>query len=274
MKFSFGKDWSKSRYLYADNKSIMKFKILIVLVLLQSISSCKTGILKPSEIEGKRIPIDQSILPDSSIEDFIRPYSQHINKTLDSVLAYNPTDLNKSDGELNTALGNLMADIIIAQVNPIFKNRMGKEIDLVLLNYGGIRAAVGKGPVNARTAYSLMPFENEVVIVELSGNKINEMLSYLERNRTAHPLSGIQISVDKDYKIIEATINKEKIDPEKTYFVATSDYLQQGGDNMIFFKDPVNFYNTNYKIRNTIIDYFQKVDTLRTKRDNRYIKIQ
>lgn len=252
----------------------MKFKILFVFLLILGITSCKTGTLKPAEIEGKRIAIDQNITPDSSIENFIKPYSQHINKTLDSVLAHNPTNLNKSDGELNTALGNLMADIIMAQVNPVFKSRTGKEIDLVLLNYGGIRAAVGKGPVNARTAYSLMPFENEVVIVELSGEKINEMLSYLESNRTAHPLSGIKIKVDENYKIMEATINGKKIDPDKTYFVATSDYLQQGGDNMIFFKDPINFYNTNYKIRNTIIDYFQKVDTLKTHRDNRYIKIQ
>lgn len=252
----------------------MKFKILLAFLLMLGINSCKTGTLKPTEIEGTRIAIDKSITPDTGIENFIKPYSQHINKTLDSILAYNPTNLNKGDGELNTALGNLMADIIMAQVNPVFKSRTGKEIDLVLLNYGGIRAAVGKGPVNARTAYSLMPFENEVVIVELTGKKINEMLSYLESNRTAHPLSGIQISVDKNYKIIEATINGEKIDPEKTYFVATSDYLQQGGDNMTFFKDPVNLYNMDYKIRNTIIDYFQKVDTLKTKRDNRYMKIQ
>lgn len=252
----------------------MKFKIIFAFLLTLGMISCKTGTLEPAKIEGKRIAIDQSIPPDSSLKNFIEPYSQHINKTLDSVLAYNPTNLNKSDGELNTALGNLMADIIMEQVNPVFKSRTGEEIDLVLLNYGGIRAAVGKGPVNARTAYSLMPFENEVVIVELTGNKINEMLSYLESNRTAHPLSGIQILADENYEIIEATINEEKIDPEKTYFVATSDYLQQGGDNMVFLKDPVNFYNTDYKIRNTIIDYFKKVDTLKTKRDDRYIKIQ
>lgn len=252
----------------------MKFKTLIAFLLFLGISSCKTTILEPAQIEGKRIAIDTSIAPDTSIENFIKPYSIHIDKTLDSTLAYNPRDLNKSDGELNTALGNLMADIIMAQAGPIFKSRTAKEIDLVVLNYGGIRSSVGKGPVNARTAYGLMPFENEVVIVELSGDKINEMLSYLESNRTAHPLSGIQIRVDEDYKIIEATINGEKIDPEKTYFVATSDYLQQGGDNMSFFKDPVNLYTTDYKIRNTIIDYFKKVDTLKTKRDTRYIKIQ
>lgn len=256
------------------NKSTMKFKILISFLIILVASSCKTGTLEPAEITGNRIAIDQTITPDTSIENFIKPYSQHINKTLDSILAYNPTNLNKNDGELNTALGNLMADIIMIQVNPVFQSRTGKKIDFVLLNHGGIRAAIGKGTVNARTAYSLMPFENEVVVAELTGKKINELLSYLEKNRTAHPISGIQISVDQSYKIIDATINGEKIDPEKTYFVATSDYLQQGGDNMTFFKDPVNIYITNYKIRNTIIDYFQKVDTLKTKRDNRYIKIQ
>ena len=112
----------------------MKFKIVFAFLLMLVIFSCKTGILEPTEIEGKRIAIDQSITPDTSIENFIKPYSLHINKTLDSVLAYNPTNLNKSDGELNTALGNLMADIIMEQVNPVFKSRTGKEINIKIWN--------------------------------------------------------------------------------------------------------------------------------------------
>lgn len=210
---------------------------------------------------------------DTSIENFIKPYSIHINKTLDSTLAFNPFDLDKTDGELNTAIGNLMADIVLEQANPIFKSRTGEEIDLVLLNHGGIRSSIPKGAVTARTAYSVMPFENEVVVVELSGQKVKEMLTYLESNRTAHPLSGISIVVNKDYKVTEATIGKEDIDDNKNYFVATSDYLQQGGDNMNFFQDPVNLYRTDYKIRNALIDFFEKIDTIKTARDNRYIQI-
>ncbi len=247
-----------------------KFYLLFLSILL--LAGCKNEPLVKVEMEGKRILIDENITPDREIENFVKPYSDHINQTLDSILAYNPSDLNKSDGELNTAIGNLMADIVMEQANPVFRSRTGKDIDIVLLNYGGIRSTVGAGPVTARTAYSLMPFENEIVIAELTAEKIKEMLSYLENNRTAHPLSGIEIKMDENYKITGTTIKGQKIKPGNTYFVATSDYLQQGGDSMDFLKDPVSLHRVNYKIRTAIIDYFGKVDTLKTARDNRYTR--
>ncbi|CAN5283541.1 5'-nucleotidase [soil metagenome] len=248
---------------------ISKALIICFLILF---CSCRNEPLQSVEIQAERINIDASIKANEELENFIRPYSDHINRTLDSVLAYNPDDLNKSDGELNTALGNLMADIVMEQANPVFKSRTGNDIDLVLLNHGGIRSTVGKGDITSRTAYSLMPFENEIVVAEITGEKVQEMLSYLEKNKTAHPISGIEIKMSNNYRITSAKINGREIEPSKNYFVATSDYLQQGGDNMIFFEDPVGLYRVDYKIRNAIIDYFGKVDTIRTARDNRYIR--
>ena len=247
-----------------------KFTFITVLLATILISGCKNAPLVNTEIRGERISIDEKISPDREIEEFVKPYSEHINKTLDSILAYNPTDLNKSDGELNTAIGNLMADIVLDQANPVFKSRTGNDINMVLLNHGGIRSSIGAGPVTARTAYNIMPFENEIVVVELTAEKIQDMLDYLENNRTAHPLRGIEIKMDDNYKITSTTINGNPIESGSTYFVATSDYLQQGGDNMNFLKDPVSLHRIDYKIRNAIIDYFGKVDTLRTARDNRY----
>jgi 2',3'-cyclic-nucleotide 2'-phosphodiesterase (5'-nucleotidase family) len=180
--------------------------------------------------------------------------------------------LNKSDGELNTAIGNFMADVVLEQANPIFKSRTGNDIDMVILNHGGIRSTIEEGPLTARTAYSIMPFENEIVVAELSGTKIREMLAYLENNRTAHPVSGIKIEMDRDYKITSASIDGQPIEEDGSYFVATSDYLQQGGDNMNFLKDPKSLHVIDYKLRNAYIDYFNKVDTLKTARDDRYIR--
>lgn len=248
------------------------YQIFTLYISLMLLAGCKNERLVNAELKGKRIEINNSISPDAEIENFIRPYSEHINKALDSVLAYNPFDLNKSEGELNTAIGNLMADIVMEQANPVFQSRTGNGIDMVLLNHGGIRSTIGKGPVTSRTAYNIMPFENEIVVAELTGGKIQEMLDYLENNRTAHPLSGLQIEMNNNYKITGTLINGKPIDPSATYFVATSDYLQQGGDNMNFFKDPVSLHFIDYKIRNAIIDHFQKVDTIKTSRDNRYIR--
>lgn len=212
----------------------MSLNPFLPILLLFGILSCNTNRYHPIEISGKRIPIEKTLAPDTAIQNFIKPYSVHIDKTLDSVLAYNPTNLSKTDGKLNTAIGNLLADLVMEQANPVFKSRTGNDIDLVLLNQGGIRSTIGIGPVTSRTAYQIMPFENEIVVVEITGAKLEEMLTYLEKAETAHPLSGIQILVDEKHKVIEATVNGKKIDRNKTYFVATSDYLQQGGDNMNF----------------------------------------
>ncbi|MDT0644361.1 5'-nucleotidase [Zunongwangia sp. F363] len=252
----------------------MKFyRLAYILLCFFLISSCKTEHYS-AKIEEKRIAIDSDIQQDTSITNFIQPYKEHINSVLDSALAYNPSNLSTSDGDLNTAIGNLMADIVLEQANPVFRQRTGHNIDAVLLNYGGIRSTLNKGKVTARSAYALMPFENEIVVAQLTGAKMKEMLQYLEDAGTAHPVSGIKIKMNDNYKIVEATIDGKPIDTSKTYFVATSDYLQQGGDNMAFFNNPEKLYNVDYKLRNAIIDYFRKVDTIEAKVDNRFIRIK
>ncbi|MDX1761610.1 MAG: 5'-nucleotidase [Christiangramia sp.] len=250
----------------------------IHLILLSSfliISSCKgtkTEDIEVAKITSERIAIDDELKEDNEITEFIAPFKDHLNKTLDSVIAYNPTLLSKNDGDLNTALGNLMADVVMIQANPVIKKRTGRDIDFVLLNHGGIRSELPEGGVTSRSAYNLMPFENEIVVAELSGKKVKEFLKYLEKAKTAHPVSGIKIKADRNYKITKASVKGKEVDENKTYLVATSDYLYNGGDNMKFFKDPVNLYGADYKIRNALIDYFNKVDTIRTQIDDRYIR--
>ena len=248
------------------------FKLFSPILLALVILSCKDASVEPVKIKGQRIVIDNKVEANAEIKDFITPFKEHLNKTLDSTLAYNPRTMLKSDGDLNTAIGNLMANIVMEQANPVFKNRTGKEIDMVLLNHGGIRSGLNKGNISTRSAYALMPFENEIVVAEISGVKIKEMLTYLERAKTAHPVGGVQITMDQNYKVTSATIKNEDVKEDKTYFVATSDYLQQGGDNMSFFKDPVSLTKIDYKLRNAIIDYFKKVDTLKVTKDNRFIR--
>jgi 2',3'-cyclic-nucleotide 2'-phosphodiesterase (5'-nucleotidase family) len=223
-------------------------------------------------IEGKRIEINDSIQGVSKIEAFIEPYREHVNKNLDSVLAYSVDTYSKSDGDLNTAIGNLMADAIIEQSNPIFKSRTGHNIDIVLVNHGGIRAILSKGNTTTRTAYEIMPFENSVVVTELKGLQVKELISYLQKAKRAHPISGLTIELDKNYDLIEAKVNGELIDDHKIYYVATNDYLYGGGDRMDFFRKSDTLHVLDYKIRNVLIDYFTKKDTINPVIDNRFIK--
>ncbi len=236
--------------------------------------SCKQEPTHLSKIEGKQININDSIPANTKIENFVTPYRNHLNKTLDSTLAYNPKTLSKNDGHLNTAIGNLMADLVFEQANPVFKKRTQQNIDFVLLNHGGIRSIISKGNISTRTAYQVMPFENNIVVLELTAKKVEELVVYLIKKQRAHPLSKhIKITLNQNNSLQKLLIHNKPINPKKTYFVATSDYLFNGGDGMKFFSNPISITETNYMIRNAMIDYFKKIDTLSPKIDNRFIKL-
>jgi 2',3'-cyclic-nucleotide 2'-phosphodiesterase (5'-nucleotidase family) len=251
----------------------MKFKYIFICVTALILNSCKHESYL-YKIEGKQINISDSLETNAEIDAFIKPYREHVSNDLDSVLAYSVGTYSKTDGELNTAIGNLFADAVLEEANPIFKSRTGHDIDIVLLNHGGIRSIISKGDVTLRTAYELMPFENSAVVVKLKGKQIQEMIDYLIRAKTAHPISGMKILLDKDFKLKSATINGKPFDVNKTYFVATNDYLYMGGNNMDFFKTNDSLYILDYKIRNILIDYFSKKDTLNPVIDDRFIQMK
>ncbi|WP_299550232.1 5'-nucleotidase C-terminal domain-containing protein [Seonamhaeicola sp.] len=250
----------------------MRLTHLFFLLIFLILPSCKEQNQNLIKIEGKQIAITDTLSTHTDIESFIKPFRDKLEKDLDSVLAYSVKAYTKNDDELNTAIGNLMTDIIFSEANPIFNKRTGNNIDAVMLNHGGIRSMIPKGPITVRTAYEVMPFENKIVVVGLKGKNINDMVSYLVSGKRAHPFLGLKILLDQDYNLIKATINGENIDENKTYYVATNDYLYNNGDNMAFFKPSESFLNLDYKVRSAMIDYFKKVDTINPVRDDRFIR--
>jgi len=241
--------------------------IITLFLLFFSIESCETKYI----LSGNKIEINNTIENDNEIIDFITPYKNKVDKQMDSILAYSPVDYDKKNGLLNTAIGNMMADVTLNLSNPVYKARTNKNIDFVLLNHGGIRSMISKGDITFRTAYKVMPFENSVVVCELKGRDVYELINYLTLSKKAHPISGINIILDKNYNLLDAKINDKNIDENEIYAVATSDYLLNGGDKMTFFSKSKKNTTLDYKIRNVLIDYFKEVDTVNFKIDNRFI---
>ena len=252
----------------------MTKKLLFTYIFVALLISCKKDTWQLERVEGSQISITDSIETKMEIDSFIQPFRNHVNKNLDSVISYAVDTYSKSDGELNTAIGNLFADVIYEQTNPVFKMRTGKNIDMVLVNHGGIRAIISKGNITTRTAYEIMPFENSIVVVALKGSSVNELISYLLKARRAHPISKLKILVDDNFNLINASINGEPIDLNKTYHVATNDYLYNGGDRMTFFQPNDSLYVMDYKVRNALLDYFLKTDTINPKMDDRFFMLK
>ncbi|WP_338838930.1 5'-nucleotidase [Flavobacterium ginsenosidimutans] len=244
-------------------------KLFVIFLTLFFIFSCSPKNYNLTKIEGKQIPVTEKTAETPEIENFIKPYRDHINQDLDNVLAYCPETLDKSTGKWQTSIGSLLADVCLQRGNIVFKTRENKSIDLCLLNHGGIRAILPKGNVTTRTAFEIMPFENNLVVIGLKGEQIQDIAAYIIKEKKPQPLSGMTFTITKENTAKNIMIQGKPLDLSKIYYVATNDYLANGGDSMTFFAKGVQTFDLNYKLRNVLIDYFKEVDTVLAPKDIR-----
>ncbi len=238
------------------------------------IFSCDTRESKLLWVTGRRIVISDSLSGIDSIDLFVQPYKNRIDQVLDEPLAYNPEIITENDGVWNTSAGNLMADIVMEMADTIFYKRTGKHIDLAVLNHGGVRAGLPTGMINARNAYEMMPFENNIYVIEMTGKEIRNLVTYLVSAQRPNPISGAQIILDNTGNLEAVNIQNRPFDESRSYRVATSSYLVDGGSDMGFFPSYSELTDLEYKLRNAIIDYFKKVDTVQAVVDDRFYQLQ
>ncbi|SHG18531.1 5'-nucleotidase, C-terminal domain [Flavobacterium segetis] len=246
-------------------------KLFVIFLTLFFVVSCSKQSYHITKIEGKRIPITDKENQVLEIENYIKPYREHINKDLDSILAYCPETLDKSSGKWQTTIGNLMADVSLMRGNLVFQSREKKSIDICLLNSGGIRSILPKGNVTARNAFEIMPFENSMVVIAMKGEQVFELVDFFIIDKKAHPLAGVTFTIDKNNRPKNILVQGKPVEKETIYYVGTNDYLAEGGDNMTFFNKGIKKYDLDYKLRNILIDYFKQVDTIPVLRDVRII---
>lgn len=235
-------------------------------------ASCKKSKTETelTKITAKTIAVDSTFTPSVKIDSFIAPYTQKLASEMQQVLSYAPKDFLKDDGNMQSSLSNLMADLTFEMANPKFNKKTNENIDFVLLNNGGIRSTIPKGNITIERAFKLMPFENELIAVTLSGEKIVALIHYFIKSKRAHPLSKtIELMVKGDDFSLK--IKGKPFDKNKSYTVLTNDYLLNGGDNMHFFKNSEKLTKLDYKVRDAIIDYFKKTDTIKASIDNRIL---
>src|SRR5690606_4874952 len=98
-----------------------------------------------------------------------------------------------------------------------------------------------------RTAFEIMPFENSAVVVAMRAEQLKEIADYIVTEKKPHPLSGMTFSIGKD-GANDIKIGGQPLDPDRIYYVATNDYLYNGGDRMYFFKKGIQLYDLDYKL--------------------------
>lgn len=186
---------------------------------------------------------------DSIIKSIISPYKKPLDEKMDEAIAVSDTVLTKDGIE-----SNLANFIMKALEQFVFDNYPGEvEFIIPVVNRGGIRTTLPKGEITVRNIFEILPFDNEIVFVTISGeNLYNMLLSFCENQK----LFSYYVSFSIENKTpTNIQIRGQDFDKSKKYLVITTDYLANGGDNTTCFSNPIKLENTGVKLRDAVISY-------------------
>jgi 2',3'-cyclic-nucleotide 2'-phosphodiesterase (5'-nucleotidase family) len=194
-------------------------------------------------------PVGQAIAPDAGAADYIKPFHEQVERQMQVVIGTAPVALGKNPGE--NPIVNFVADLQRTAASQYFK---GQVIDLGVMTNGGMRNALPAGPVTVGNAFELMPFENELMVLDAPGPVVQQLFDYAAPIGMA--VSGAVYTVGPDKRPQAILIGGQPLDPARTYTIAISDYLAGGGDHMEFLK-AATARHTGLLLRTAIIDHIK-----------------
>lgn len=196
---------------------------------------------------------------DAAADAYIKNIQAQYSESLKAVLGHTEVELTIKDPETGnravrsaeTNLGDLCADA--------FRYQLGADIGL--MNGGGVRDSIAVGNITYNDTLKVFPFGNMGCVVEATGQQIKDALEMASKDCPQESggflhVSGITYTVDTSvpssvkldekgnfksvsgaYRVGNILVNGEPLDINKTYTVASHNYmLKSGGDGMSMFE--------------------------------------
>lgn len=133
---------------------------------------------------------------------------------------------------------SLLGDWYIDALMSITAKKAGKKVDFGIVNFGGIRVDMPKGDVLKDDIVSMFPFKNNLCYLELKGSDIRALLEQLAA--TKWQVVGGARCVVKGGKLESAEIGGKPLDDNRTYGVATINFVLSGGDDLYVARNSRN----------------------------------
>ena len=221
-------------------------------------------------IEYELIPVTdrfpQEVL-DKEIIEFLKPYRAGVDSVNNIVIAFSEYDLKKSKtgglanltADMGFALGQAMADSLKRY------EKSFPDIDLSIMNVGGIRHDMPEGAITEGQILSTYPFSNHLVIVGVKGADIIEALR-VSAAKGGEAVSGnVMVVTDSDGKLLRVVINGEEMDPEKEYILSTIDYVAEGNDDLVSLSNHRKIWIDEEEVSVPILRWIKKQQELGLK---------
>lgn len=207
-------------------------------------------VVKPQRIEVTSA-LDAS--PVAEVFDFLKPFQAGVDSLQRPYVGRSAQFMTPSRPE--SLLSNWVADVLVEE-----GLRQGYKPDMGLCNIGGLRSALPQDTVRRGDILAVSPFENFFTILEVKGSVMLRLMQNIAAVHGEGVSHSVKMVITKAGELQSVTLNGQPIDPERTYIVATLDYLADGNDKMYALKDAEKRTVTNKPMREVLLGQMQILD--------------
>ncbi|WP_430815398.1 5'-nucleotidase C-terminal domain-containing protein [Carboxylicivirga sp. RSCT41] len=229
------------------NRQIISVYIVFVVLL----SGCQNTDYRIENSSSKYVIIDSLVGESDGLEKLIQPYRDSLQAEMQKTIGVAEQEL--SGGFPEGLLSNFVTDLVRRQCNSL---NSFEQVDVCVVNVKGLRVPLQKGNITVENIYQLMPFENEIVYLTMTNEQMKELFNFMA-SVGGDGISGASFGI-KDRKAIHIKVNNKPLE-DRTYIVATSDYLADGGDHFAVFSKALKREGTGLKVRDAIIQHIKQL---------------
>lgn len=191
--------------------------------------------------------------------------NESMSRVLESYKAKMGVDVYRQIGECARLMTvqapeSLLSDFLADQLY-LKANQLSLEgVDFSILNFGCIRAPLKEGPIRVSDIYKVMPFENELVLLEVKGSDVLSLFKSVARMNGAC-VSNVALEI-KDKKVNSLLIGGNAVESDRIYRIATMDYLADGNSGMSALLHALKRTDTGLKARDIYIEQIERISAM------------
>ncbi len=225
---------------------------------------------------------DVDLKPSPEVTALVQEIESLLSEEYAQVIGEAKTDLNRRNYPQETdyvesALGDWITDVM--------RWKTGTKIGLY--NSGGIRSSIYAGPITKANIFSVCPFRNTLIVFELTGKQVKEVLEYdVERDKDRLQVSGLKYKYyTKDAKSFGKRVNYVEVNgnilvkdgrilsPDKIYTVVTNDYVVGQAQDKYFGFPILESEDTGYVLTSALMEWLDKYKILDYQGEERIVEI-
>ena len=201
--------------------------------------------------------------PSAEAAALVAPYKAKVDSIMAPPLGLSRVSMTARRPE--SLLGNWAADVMVEGGTATVL----EPADMGLINVGGLRNNMPEGIVRRGDIILISPFENHVVVLEMKGSDLLELMRNIAAVKGEGVSSSVRMEITSDGQLLSCTIAGKEIEPHRIYTVATIDYLAEGNDKMYALKKAVKRHEIGILARDVMMEYIIKHRVIDSKMEGR-----